>query len=404
MSSDGSRPLDQLVTLRRGITYKSALLDRDGPVLLGLSSIARNGGFRRDSLRTYGGESPPEITLHSGDLYVSLKDVTQSADLLGSAARVPRDIPAGRLTQDTVKLSLRDGYTDYADYLYWLLRTPQYREYCRVHAIGVTTLALPREDFLAFPVPPLTRARAALLRLLSALDDKVEHNGKVAQTLDRIAQQLFVTASRGENVVTVEDVAAINASSHSARSHPQEIEYIDISSVAPRQLLETNRLFYDHAPSRARRIVEPGDTLVSTVRPERRAMLFVARAFEQLTASTGFAVVSPHDVAPTFLYRAITSDRCIDHLAAAASGSAYPSVNPKVLAAWEFAMPIDRGTGYERMARPLEDLRWHIFHESRRLADLRDALLPKLVSGVIRFPDSYHPAGAAAEAAGVAGP
>jgi type I restriction enzyme S subunit len=92
------------VALQRGTTYKSRLLDQPGPILLGLATIARNGGFRRDSVRTYGGDSPDKLLVAAGELYVSLKDVTQSADLLGAVARLPKDMPTGRLTQDTVKL------------------------------------------------------------------------------------------------------------------------------------------------------------------------------------------------------------------------------------------------------------------------------------------------------------
>lgn len=55
--------LGDVVTIQRGTTYKSALLGLEGPVLLGLGTIQRNGGFRGDSLRTYGGASPPNSCL-----------------------------------------------------------------------------------------------------------------------------------------------------------------------------------------------------------------------------------------------------------------------------------------------------------------------------------------------------
>jgi len=151
MSSDPTPSLRSFVSLVRGTTYKGELVGQPGPVLLGLASIQADGGFRRGAFRTYGGESPAKITLGPGDIYVSLKDVTQSGDLLGSVARVPRDIPAGRLTQDTVKLQF-DGQPIDHDYVYWLLRTPVYRAYCRSHATGTTTLGLARDDFLDFPV------------------------------------------------------------------------------------------------------------------------------------------------------------------------------------------------------------------------------------------------------------
>lgn len=176
--------------LQRGTTYKSRLLDQPGPVLLGLASIQRNGGFRTDALRTYGGDSPDKLLVHPGELYASLKDVTQSADLLGSVARLPRDHAVGRLTQDTVKL-VPKGSDVPSDYLYWLLRTPQYRSYCRAHATGTTNLGLPREDFLAFPAPEPTRLQRGIVETLDVLEDKIELNRRMSETLEAIARALF---------------------------------------------------------------------------------------------------------------------------------------------------------------------------------------------------------------------
>lgn len=184
------RRLGDLLSLQRGTTYKSALLGLPGSVLLGLASIQPNGGFRRDALRTYGGESPQKITLSPGDVYVSLKDVTQSGDLLGAVSRVPPDIYAGRLTQDTVKLVFQSGAVP-REYVYWLLRTPQYRKYCRARAIGTTNLSLSREDFLQFPVLFPSADQLSLARTLQALDDKIELNRRMNQTLEAVAATLF---------------------------------------------------------------------------------------------------------------------------------------------------------------------------------------------------------------------
>ena len=93
-----SRPLGEYVSLQRGKTYTRMLLDNPDPCLLGLGSIERNGGFKGDKIRTYGGESDEKIILYPGDLYVSLKDITQKAELLGAVSRVPDYIKKGRLT------------------------------------------------------------------------------------------------------------------------------------------------------------------------------------------------------------------------------------------------------------------------------------------------------------------
>ncbi|PKM28555.1 MAG: restriction endonuclease subunit S [Gammaproteobacteria bacterium HGW-Gammaproteobacteria-11] len=190
MSSDTRRTLRDLVSLQRGTTYKGALVGLPGPVLLGLASIEPNGGFRYGGFKTYGGDCPEKISLKSGDLYVSLKDVTQSGDLLGSIARVPSDIASGRLTQDTVKLVF-DGEPVSKDYIYWLLRTSAYREYCRGCATGTTTLGLSRDDFLDFPVPSLTPADEVLIELLEGVEKRITLLRETNATLEAIAQALF---------------------------------------------------------------------------------------------------------------------------------------------------------------------------------------------------------------------
>jgi type I restriction enzyme S subunit len=50
-----------------------------------------------------------------------------------------------------------------------------------------------------------------------------------------------------------------------------EIEYIDISSVGTGTLQGTQRIQIGDAPSRAKRIVRNGDTLLATVRPNLRS-------------------------------------------------------------------------------------------------------------------------------------
>ncbi len=185
-----SAVLGDYFELQRGTTYKSAMLGQAGPVLLGLGSIARNGGFKGDNLKTYGGPCDPRHLLTPGEIYVSLKDVTQSADLLGAVARVPSHIPLGRLTQDTVKLVFKQEDAP-KTYLYWLLQTPQYREYCRAHSTGTTNLGLAREDFLNFEVPPLNRERQWIVDLVQNIEDKIELNRRMSETLEGMAQAIF---------------------------------------------------------------------------------------------------------------------------------------------------------------------------------------------------------------------
>jgi restriction endonuclease S subunit len=163
---------------------------KPGPVLLGLSSISPNGGFRRTNFETYGGDCAKNIVVNPGDIYVSLKDVTQSADLLGAVARLPKDISSGRLTQDTVRLIAIRKDTPW-DYIYWLLRTPQYRNFCSRYATGTTTLGLGRDDFLGYPVPDFTDQRRFIVQALEAIERRHEELSFQSETLESLARAIF---------------------------------------------------------------------------------------------------------------------------------------------------------------------------------------------------------------------
>jgi type I restriction enzyme S subunit len=183
--------ISDFVELQRGKTYKSRLKDLPGPYLLGLGSIERNGGFRSDKLATYGGDSPDNLLVNPGDLYVSLKDVTQSAHLLGAVARFPKQFKLGRLTQDTVKLILMPD-TVSPSILYHFLLLPEYREYCRSHATGTTNLGLAREDFLSYlVVKPSKNVQDAFDEITNQIDDRIKNNDTESQALTVLRDELL---------------------------------------------------------------------------------------------------------------------------------------------------------------------------------------------------------------------
>ncbi len=73
-----------------------------------------------------------------------------------------------------------------------------------------------------------------------------------------------------------------------------EFRYLDISSVSTGCLTQQPKnMKFGIAPSRARRVLKKGDTIISTVRTYLKAMYYVAEDATNLVASTGFAVLTP---------------------------------------------------------------------------------------------------------------
>jgi type I restriction enzyme S subunit len=92
---------------------------------------------------------------------------------------------------------------------------------------------------------------------------------------------------------------------------------------------------------------------------------------------------------PEGWYLAATAAENIDALTHLADGGAYPAVRPDVVAATPAVLPNQQVLGrFSLVVEPLLAKMAHNERESRTLAALRDALLPKLISGELRITDA----------------
>lgn len=108
-----------------------------------------------------------------------------------------------------------------------------------------------------------------------------------------------------------------------------EFIYIDISSIdrASKTIATPQRLLGRDAPSRARQVVRAGDVLVSTVRPNLRAIARVPEELDGQIASTGFCVLRPASgVATDFLFHAVLEELFQRRVQRKARGVSYPAV------------------------------------------------------------------------------
>lgn len=119
-------------------------------------------------------------------------------------------------------------------------------------------------------------------------------------------------------------------------------KYFDISSVGTGRLTaEPGTLRFGQAPSRARRILQRGDTILSTVRTYLKAVYYVSDAVEDWIASTGFAALTPKkEMFPPFLGLLIQSDNFINRVIRESIGVAYPAIAETKLGTIHLAYPV----------------------------------------------------------------
>lgn len=304
--------------------------------------------------------------------------------MIGSVARLPTWIESGRLTQDTVRLVFRTRDRLLEQYVYWLLRTPEYRAYCAARATGSAVVALSRSDFLAYSVPALDENRSRLVRLLESIEVKQESNRRIARLATELADALGAQAlSRAPSVVPIRDLVTINGSAVRPGGAQESLVYVDIAAVSCGAIEDAKEIVWSEAPSRARRGVQDGDVIYSTVRPGRRSFALVLEPDPRTVVSTGFAVLTPTPRLGSSLLASVAgSIGFATYLESVSHGSAYPAVSAEALGRFLVGrLDDDEVQAHEALTMPLRRLAGSARVENRTLTALRVLLLTVLQTG-----------------------
>lgn len=299
-------------------------------------------------------------------------------------------------------------------------------------SIGSATKFLTKGILNAIEIPlPPRWEQIEIAESLSALDDRITLLRETNATLEAIAQALFkswfvdfdpvrakmegrtpegmdeATAAlfpdgletselgevpRGWRVGSLADFAVLNPESWTAKKHPATIAYIDLANTKDNEIAAVTEFAFDDAPSRARRVLRTGDTIIGTVRPGNRSFAFIHKPAGNLTGSTGFAVLRPTAVENTeFVYLAATQETSIEHLTHVADGGAYPAVRPEVVLGLPCLVPCKlvlqrfHTVAASLLVRVAEN-----HQQAQTLSTLRDTLLPRLISGQLRLPEKVE--------------
>ena len=252
---------------------------------------------------------------------------------------------------------------------------------------GISVKTLSKQEVC---LPPLDEQKR-VSQLLGTIDSKINANTKLNDYLATIAEGVFedwLLTAEGEPT-PLSRFASFNPSTYSPKEKWPVVAYVDTGSVTRNHF--DKPMVIDTAteklPSRARRKVEDGDAIYSTVRPNQLHYGLVCNPPSNMLVSTGFTVARDSvGVGGPFIYLALTRPSITAKLQSVAeqSTSAYPSIKSSDLEQLEIPMPTK--DEIEEIKPQLDSLFAAIAHneyESKMLEELRDALLPKLMSGEI---------------------
>ena len=259
---------------------------------------------------------------------------------------------------------------------------------------------------ISLPSLPIQHKIASILK---SLDDKIEVNRQINENLEQQAQALFKSwfvdfepfkdgefveselgmIPKGWRMGALGDICVTNKRSYKG-DFAHEIEYIDTGSVTNNVIESTQFLnpATDKIPSRARRAVTEGDIIYSSVRPNQRHFALLFNPASNTVVSTGFVVITANwSGYRYYIYQYLIQDEIVDKLQAIAeqSVSTFPSLNAADITNLKIVIPPNDIVGDFAVIccsfiQQIEKNQ----QESRRLATLRDTLLPKLMSGELK--------------------
>src|SRR5713226_2871514 len=122
----------------------------------------------------------------------------------------------------------------------------------------------------------------------------------------------------------------------------KQFKYVDIGSIDNKtQTIANPKVIKGaEAPSRARRVIQTGDTLFSTVRTYLKNIALVPEDLNGQLTSTGIAVLRPNEaVNPRYLFTWACSDRFVETISVTQDGTMYPAVSDSDVADGTIRLP-----------------------------------------------------------------
>jgi type I restriction enzyme S subunit len=340
--------------------------------------------------------------LERGDLIVTTRGTVGNVAYYGH--RVPFDhvrINSGMVIfrADTNKID--------SLFLYQFLRSKLFEEQVGALGTGSAQPQLPIRDInrIQIPVPPL-REQKAIANILSALDDKIDLNGRMNETLEAIAQALFKSWFVDFDPVRVlsgqmpEKPPFLTAEAARKSGFPDRFQDSELGEIPAGWRVESLGDVVEFAYGKALKEQNRRAGCVPVFGSNGRVGwhdetlrkgpgIIVGRK-----GNAGTVVWAPTDffaIDTTFYVLAKGSCRSLyflfyalraQDLASLGADSAVPGLNRNLAYMSKQVVPtpglLD---AFDRQVRPLFDHIHHNDEQSRTLASLRDTLLPKLLNG-----------------------
>lgn len=189
----------------------------------------------------------------------------------------------------------------------------------------------------------------------------------------------------------LDDISIVDPESLGGWTNPDyKFNYISLEDVDFGVLKNYSELFFRVAPSRARRVIQQKDILISTVRPNLKSHLYIKNPVKDFICSTGFAVlrcrhseINAEYVFNQFFYSIINSQ-----IETIITGSNYPGINSKEVRKLQIPMPPDENeqTAIASTLSDFDSLIASLQKQIDKKKNIKQGAMQELLTGKRRLP------------------
>lgn len=188
--------LGDFLKVKHGYAFKGEnIVTEETPnILVTPGNFNIGGGFKSEKFKYYkGDEFPKEYILTSGDIVVTMTDLSKDSDTLGYSAKIPYSTNHNYLHNQRIGLVQFVNENVCKDFVYWLMRTREYQNYIVGSASGTSIMHTSPsriEDYRCL-IPSSQSEQESIASVLTSIDNKIDLLHRENETLEVMAETIF---------------------------------------------------------------------------------------------------------------------------------------------------------------------------------------------------------------------
>jgi type I restriction enzyme S subunit len=366
------------------------------------------------SISQLGLDSCSSVLLEPGDLIISAR---------GTVGVVGQCKMRTSFNQSNYGLRAKNALSK-NDYLYYALNYAKRALLSDTHGGMFDTITRDTLDRLLIPVPTL-KVQEKIAEILGSLDMKIEINNAISKTLEDIAQTIFKSwfvdfdpvkaKMAGEKPAGIDDETAalfpdsmedselglmpqgwqarqlksalvLHKSTIKAGTATESVPYVPIDQIGSRDIFLKNSMSGSEAKTSLVSF-EKNEILFGAMRPYFHKV--VLAPFDGTTRTTTFVLraINPRYLAFSLL--TVFQDSAVAYATNHSQGTTIPyAVWNNSFENYPLVFPSEKvATAFNDSVLPLIEYGYSLVTENQKLVQLRDGLLPRLISGELQIPE-----------------